>query len=188
MMSREALALCPHPPPCDGCPRSGAPGIARAARDILREVARQQGLDEVPEYSGNLSGFRHRARLAIRGRVGSPKIGLFEADSHRVVHIPDCRVQHPLINEVAELVRRALVDARVTSYSDRAHLGLARYLQVVVERSSQSAQVVLVANTESAAPLGACLDLIREQLGSALHSLWLNINTSPTNTILGPEF
>jgi tRNA/tmRNA/rRNA uracil-C5-methylase (TrmA/RlmC/RlmD family) len=32
------------------------------------------------------------------------------------------------------------------------------------------------------------LDLIRERLGSKLHSLWWNKNTLRTNTILGPEF
>ena len=133
-------------------------------------------------------GFRHRARLAIRGRLGAPKIGLFEAGSHRVVHIPNCHVQHPLINEVAAAVRSALVEARVTCYSDRAHLGLARYLQVVVERHSATAQVVLVANTESIQPLTQCLDLIRERLGPRLHSLWLNFNTQANNTILGSEF
>jgi len=84
--------------------------------------------------------------------VGSPKLGLFELGTHRVVHIPTCSVHHPLINRVAAVVRRALVDARVSSYSDKAHLGLARYLQVVVERSSQSAQVVIVANSATPRP------------------------------------
>jgi len=105
-----------------------------------------------------------------------------------VVHIPNCRVQHPLINHVAGVVRRALVDARVTNYSERAHLGVARYLQVVVERRSQTAQVVIVANCETRDPLAACLDLIRERLGEDLHSLWFSPNLEHNNTILGPEF
>jgi 23S rRNA (uracil1939-C5)-methyltransferase len=138
--------------------------------------------------SGPTAGFRLRARLAIRGRLGSPKVGLFELGTHRVVHIPNCSVQHPLINRVAAVVRRALVDARVTSYSDKAHLGVARYLQVVVERSSQTAQVVIVANSATPAPLAACFELIREQLGSELHSLWFNANREGSNTILGPDF
>jgi len=138
--------------------------------------------------SGQMTGFRLRARLAIRGRLGSPKLGLFELATHRVVHIPHCSVQHPLINRVAAVVRRALVDARVTSYSDKAHLGLARYLQVAVERSSQTAQVVIVANSATPAPLAACFDLIRERLGSELHSLWFNANRERSNTILGAEF
>ena len=138
--------------------------------------------------SGQTAAFRLRARLAIRGRLGSPKLGLFELGSHRVVHIPNCSVQHPLINRVADVVRRALAETRITSYSDAAHMGIARYLQVVVERSSQTAQVVLVANSATSAPLAACLDLIRERLGSELHSLWFNANLERSNTILGIDF
>lgn len=173
---------------------------------MLDELARTHGLPEVFAHSGQTSdtgqtsdigriadtgqtsGFRMRARLAIRGRLGSPKLGLFEMGTHRVVHIPNCSVQHPLINRVAGIVRRALVEARVTSYSDRAHLGLARYLQVVVERSSQTAQVVMVANCTEPAPFAGCFELIRERLGSELHSLWFNANLGSSNVILGPDF
>ena len=182
------LTSCPHRPPCPGCPRFGARGIAPAARGALDELARAHGLPAVSVISGQTAGFRLRARLAIRGRLGSPKLGLFELGTHRVVHIPHCSVQHPLINRVAAVVRRAFVDARVTSYSDKAHLGLARYLQVVVERSSQTAQVVIVANSATPTPLAACFDLIRERLGSELHSLWFNANRERSNTILGPDF
>ena len=182
------MIVCPHRPPCPGCPRFGEPGVAPAARDALAELGRAHGLPEVAVISGQTTGFRHRARLAIRGRLGSPKIGLFELDTHHVVHIPNCAVQHPLINRVAGVVRRALVDARITAYSDGARLGLARHLQVVVERRSQSAQVVLVGNSASAEPFAACFELIRERLGSELHSLWFNANCEHTNTILGADF
>ena len=183
-----AVHSCPHRPPCPGCPRFGEPGIASPVFAALRDLAQAHGLPDVTVMSGATHGFRHRARLAIRGRVGSPKIGLFELDTHRVVHIPNCSVHHPLINRVAAVVRRALVDAKVTSYSEAAHLGLARYLQVVVERSSQTAQVVLVGNCARAEPLAACLNLIRDQLGTDLHSLWFNSNSERSNAILGPSF
>jgi tRNA/tmRNA/rRNA uracil-C5-methylase (TrmA/RlmC/RlmD family) len=187
---REAgqLTSCPHRPPCPACPRFGEQGIAASARGALSNLARTHGLPEASVVSGKTSGFRLRARLAIRGRLGSPKLGLFELDTHRVVHIPSCSVQHPLINRVAAVVRRAIVEARVTSYSDGAHLGLARYLQIVVERSSQTAQVVMVANSATPEPLAVCLDLIRERLGRDLHSLWFNANLERSNTILGPDF
>jgi len=188
MRQAHVIPPCPHRPPCPGCPRFGEPGIAPGARDALAELARAHGLPEVAVVSGQTAGFRHRTRLAIRGRLGSPKIGLFELDTHHVVHIPNCAVQHPLINRVAGVVRRALVDARITAYSDGAHLGLARYLQVVVERRSQSAQVVLVGNSASAEPFAACFELIRARLGSELHSLWFNANCEHTNTILGTAF
>ena len=179
---------CSHRPPCPGCPRFGKAGIARAAHEALEDAARSHGLAAVTVISGAATGFRLRARLAIRGRVNSPKLGLFELGTHHVVHIPHCQVQHPLINRVAGVVRRALVDAGITSWSDKAHLGVARYLQVVVERESQSAQVVLVANAQDIEPLSACFALIREGLGDDLHSLWFNANRDPSNTILGSGF
>ena len=182
------MQACPHRPPCPGCPRFGEPGIALHASGTLDELARNHALPRVQLVSGQTAGFRHRARLAIRGRLGTPKLGLFELDTHRVVHIPNCSVHHPLINQVANVVRRALVDARVTSYSDAAHLGLARYLQVVVERSSQTAQVVIVANSATPEPLTECSNLIRERLGKDLHSLWFNANLERSNIILGPNF
>ena len=142
----------------------------------------------MPVTVGPTTGFRHRARLAIRGRLEAPKLGLFLPGTHRVVTVPNCRVHHPLVNEVAAVVRGALVDAHVPPYSERAHAGLARYLQVVVERASRTAQVTLVANAAGVEPLAPCLALIRERLGSRLHSLWLNANVVRTNTILGTDF
>ncbi|HEX4049743.1 MAG TPA: hypothetical protein VHY19_02535 [Steroidobacteraceae bacterium] len=138
--------------------------------------------------SGPVAAFRSRARLAIRGRIGTPKIGLFEEGTHRVVHVPQCRVHHPLINRVAETVRGALIDARVPPYSDAAHLGVARYLQVAIERRSQSAQVVLIANSVTSEPLAQALGWIRERLGNDLHSLWFNSQCARGNAILGPAF
>ena len=184
---REALA-CPHRPPCPGCPRFGEPGIAPTAFVALEALARTHDLPGVPVVSGATHAFRLRARLAIRGRQGAPKLGMFQLGTHRVVAIPNCIVQHPLINRAAAVVRRALVDADVTPYSEATHLGLARYLQVVVERSSQTAQVVVVGNCPTAEPLATCLELIRERLGGELHSLWFSAHCERSNVILGTEF
>jgi tRNA/tmRNA/rRNA uracil-C5-methylase (TrmA/RlmC/RlmD family) len=127
-------------------PRFGEAGIASGATETLASSHDSMACRTLPLFSGATSGFRLRARLAIRAGPGT-KIGMFELGTHRLVHIPHCIVQHPLINRTAAVVRRALVDADVAPYSDGVHRGLARYLQVVVERGSQRAQVVLVANS-----------------------------------------
>jgi tRNA/tmRNA/rRNA uracil-C5-methylase (TrmA/RlmC/RlmD family) len=179
---------CPHRPPCPGCPRFGEAGIAPVALAALQALAQRHGVAAVPVVTGAATAFRMRARLAIRGRPGTPKIGMFEAGSHRVVTIPNCVIHEPLINRVSAFVRRALVDADVPPYVEATHRGIARYLQVVVERATRTAQVVLVGNCETAEPLAAALDLIRERLGDELHSLWFNAQSERTNTILGPKF
>jgi 23S rRNA (uracil1939-C5)-methyltransferase len=137
---------------------------------------------------GARRGFRHRARLAVRGRQGRAKIGIFAQGSHRVVDIPACEIHHPLINRVATALKRAMRQLESSSYSDSAHLGLVRGLQVAVERSSQTAQIVLICNaasSESARPLLECLE---RELAEAVHSLWWNGNPDVTNRILGDSF
>jgi len=188
-MGRPAVvATCPHRPPCPGCPRFGAPGLSGSARALLAALAEDAGLLPPAIVEGAPFGYRHRARLAVRGRAASPKIGIFQEGSHRVVDIPHCLVHHPLVNEVATATKAALRRTGVSPYADRAHRGMLRYLQVVVERRSASAQVVLVANDESPDALEPVAREIERALGARLHSLWWNGNPARTNTILGPAW
>jgi 23S rRNA (uracil1939-C5)-methyltransferase len=179
---------CPHRPPCPGCPRFGEPGLAREAWAALAGLSRDAGLPPPVVEEGAPFGWRHRARLAVRGRAGSPKIGIFQEGSHRIVDVPRCLVHHPLVNRVAAAVRDAVRATGTAPYADRPHRGLLRYLQVVVERPSGRAQVVLVANGTDPAPLAPLADHLRAALGDVLHSLWWNGNPERTNAILGPEW
>jgi tRNA/tmRNA/rRNA uracil-C5-methylase (TrmA/RlmC/RlmD family) len=124
----------------------------------------------------------------VRGRSGSPKIGIFQAGTHRVADIPRCRVHHPLVNEVAAAARTAIRVTGVRPYAERPHRGALRALQVAIERSSRTAQIVLVGNASVPDPLAALADVLAEALGGSLHSLWWNGNPERTNTILGPHW
>lgn len=142
---------------------------------------------------GRALAHRHRARLMVRGRARAPRIGIFERGSHRVVHIPRCAVHHPVINRVAGELALAMRDVACPPYSDVPHRGCVRALQVVVERATQRAQVVIVTNdaTPEATPSAIeLLDALARRLASAglLHSLFWNGNPARTNTILGPHW
>lgn len=117
----------------------------------------------------------------------NPKIGIFEEGTHRVVHIPNCAVHHPLINHVVREVRRCLVEHQIAPYSELAHLGCIRALQIVVERDSESAQLVIVTRDENV-KLHALFASVQARLGHQLHSLWWNTNPDRTNTVLGSHF
>lgn len=178
--------ICPHQPLCPGCPRLALPGVAPTALARLTALAARLAAPEPRVHPSPPTGFRHRARLAIRGRADAPKLGIFETGTHRVVHIPRCLVHHPLINRVAAVVRSALAQHRVPTYSDSAHAGVARYLQIVVERESQRAQLTLVTSGSTPAGLEPVFTSLREALGQELHGLWWNGNPDRTNSILGP--
>ncbi len=179
------VPVCPHQPSCPGCPRLSALGPPPEPLGRLQALAAKVGIPPPALHLGPPTAFRRRARLAIRGRADAPKLGIFEAGSHRAVHIPRCLVHHPVVNRVAAAVREALARHRVATYSDSAHAGIARYLQVVVERESDRAQVTLITNGASSEPVHAVLNELPSLLGPELHSLWWNGNPERTNTILG---
>ena len=184
----QAIEPCPHRPPCPGCPRYGEAGLAPAAVARLAALAAKAGLPPPRVLEGARFQYRLRARLMVRGRSLSPRIGIFEAGSHRVVDMPHCRVHHPLVNRVAAAARAAIRATRTRPYAERSHEGLLRALQVVVERQSQTAQLVLVGNGGDPAPLEPLAEAMAAALGSALHSLWWNGQPARSNVILGPHW
>jgi tRNA/tmRNA/rRNA uracil-C5-methylase (TrmA/RlmC/RlmD family) len=182
------MSVCPHRPPCPGCPRFGEPGIAPAAFHALAALATEAGLAPPTVVQGEPFGYRHRARLMIRGRATSPKVGIFQEGSHRIVDVPSCLVHHPLVNRVAAAVKTAVRRTGVRPYADAPHAGRLRAVQVVVERRSRSAQVVLVGNGGDPEPLAGVAHAVETELGAALHSLWWNGNPERTNVVLGSRW
>jgi 23S rRNA (uracil1939-C5)-methyltransferase len=177
---------CVHRPPCPGCPRLGDLLATSPALEPLRELGAQHGVAvEVLERPAR--GYRMRSRLAVRGRVREPKIGLFEEGSHWVADIPECLVHHVAINRTADALRRAIQVSGTTPYTEATHRGYLRYVQIVVERSSQRVQVVLVGNCETPEPLAGLCDVLQRELGDRLQGLFFSAQTAKSNAILGPR-
>lgn len=187
---RSSTLRCPHRPPCPGCPRLGealalADAPSGSKLDALARFAQQAGVALELGPAVSPLGYRNRARLAIRGRSSSPKIGIFQAGSHRIADIPRCLVQHPGINDTVALLKHAIRKTGVEPYADAAHRGLLRYAQLVVERPTQTVQLVLVVNSDDPAALAPLLDQMRADLGPRLHSAFVSPNTTRSNAILG---
>jgi 23S rRNA (uracil1939-C5)-methyltransferase len=182
------IAPCTHRPPCPGCPRYGERGLSGTATSVLAKLADRTGavLDAVVE--GPPLAFRVRARLAVRGRSRSPKLGIFQEGTHAIADIPSCTIQHPRINEAARVVRHAIRASGVSPYADRPHVGLLRYVQIVVERPTARVQVVLVTNDSSEKSILPMAALLAESLGARLQGLWWNGNPERTNAIFGPDW
>ncbi len=187
--TREApgddATTCPHRPPCPGCPRYGDAAVAPRARERLAAFASEHGTPLRDDVAGTGFGSRHRARLMVRGRTRTPKVGIFQEGTHRIVDIPECRIHHPTINRVAAVLRAAARDLGIASYADGPHRGSLRALQVVVESRTGRAQCVLVENAASPGEVAGLADPLREALGETLHSLWWNGQPERSNAILG---
>lgn len=183
----STLSDCPHRPPCPGCPRLGESGPPQNGRDIAAQLAGAAGLAPPPLHTFPSAGYRHRARLAVRGRARSPKIGLFQAASHRIADTPRCPVHHASINWAAEQLRSAIRETGTEPYADRPHRGQLRYVQFVAQRETNRVQVVLVANGPNPETLGALPKVLERNMGARLQGLFVNAQPERSNSILGPK-
>jgi 23S rRNA (uracil1939-C5)-methyltransferase len=179
---------CTHRPTCPGCPHFGTPGLSQATYDRIEQLAGETKATLAPLAEATPNAHRHRARLMVRGRARSPKVGLFQAGTHRIADIPNCPIHHPLINSSAQALKAAIRASGLAPYTDNAHRGWVRALLVVVERSTQTVQIVVVTNSSHSDPCAEMLGDLESALGPELHSLWWNGNPERTNTILGPHW
>lgn len=154
----------------------------------MEDLAQRYGAKLEEPVFGASSGFRVRAKLAVRGRANSPKLGIFQEGSHRIVDIPRCPIQHETINAAAAALRHAMKTCSVSPYADRPHVGAVRAAQVVVERSSKRAQLTVVENAQQPGALADLFSVLQDSLGEQLHSLWWNGNPERSNVVLGPHW
>lgn len=135
---------------------------------------------EIPIWSGKPSGWRIRAKLAVRQQDGKRAIGLFAPGTHRVIDLIDCKDHHPLINHALSVIR----EANFIAYDEKSSSGDLRYIQLTVSRCMGKVQLVLVANGKN-----KCLDLAEElRKKFDWHSIWINVCEGVTNTIFGREW
>jgi 23S rRNA (uracil1939-C5)-methyltransferase len=155
---------------------------------VLAGLAERTGAALDPVVEGAALGYRVRARLAVRGRSNSPKLGIFQEGTHAIADIPSCTIHNPRINATARHLRSAIRASGVAPYADRPHVGLLRYVQIVVERSSGRVQVVLVTNDSSEQAIVPMAAMLAESLGASLQGLWWNGNPGRTNAIFGSRW
>lgn len=137
--------------------------------------------------------WRHRAKVAVRGSVGNPQIGLFKCFSHEVFSIPHCLVHHPSLNRAFSCVEKWMKDNRIVPYEESAGKGELRYLQGVVQRKSGKVQLSLVFNSssknkEQTNRICSLVKLLNKQEPSLWHSLWINFHAQQSNIIFGSEW
>ncbi|MDD9966583.1 MAG: hypothetical protein OXR73_10180 [Myxococcales bacterium] len=137
---------------------------------------------------GTAAGYRHRARLAVRGRAASPKLGLFQAGTHRIVDIPACLVHHPRINAVADAVKAAVRESGFSPYADGPHRGLIRYVQVMLDAAAEHVQLVVVTNSDVPEDVSALWPLLQDRLGASLQGLFWNGHPTRDNAVLGSHW
>jgi 23S rRNA (uracil1939-C5)-methyltransferase len=140
-----------------------------------------------PIHTGHPTGWRVRSKLAVRGKIGAPLIGLFKPGTHEVEALLDSPDHHPRINQAIRLVKDWMIRYRIEPYHEMQHRGQIRYIQCVVQRDTGKIQLAC-AVTHMKEMEGLLDHLIEDSPKDFWHSLWINHHPSRSNTIFSDQW
>jgi 23S rRNA (uracil-5-)-methyltransferase RumA len=182
---------CPVYTECGGCQLQHIdPRLQRRLKRELVEEAfrRYTGLAEIPikptvrmEEPWN---YRNKAQLPLKRLGGRVTMGMFSAKSHRLVEMEDCLVQHPLVNETLQEVRKAVEQLGIPIYDGQTHTGVLRHVVARIGFATEELQVVLVTRTPSFAREEELVKEICRRV-PRVKSIVLNHNPERTSLVFG---
>ena len=176
---------CDYFPVCSGCDFQGQELVPPIWSSLQEFFTKRAPDAELPLIYQEPQGWRFRAKLAVRGSVDFPRIGLFQRGTHNVVSIPHCPLHHKAILKSYQQVMQTMISAQIMPYNEST--GIVRYLQFLVEKKSQTVQLSIVVNAaEPTKKLSTWVNHLYSLGG--FHSIWLNFNTEKTNNIFSENW
>ena len=192
---RRVEPMCPLYGRCGGCKAQHVEYDAglRLKQHIVSQTLRRLGKLENPpvlETLGSKYPWRYRNKgeyaIATDKATNTPVIGLCEANSHRVVQVEDCLLQHPLSVQVLRAVSRWMQINCISAWDSAPKSeGGPRYL---VTRVTHSGDVMaVICTTGRKIPnTGNLQDMINEETGGKLRSLYqLTLAPKPAHALDG---
>lgn len=177
---------CPLFSTCSGCKiiqDVRSPEIWREMLDFFKGIYPF----DLELVSDEITHWRSRAKLAVRGSFQNPKIGLFEEGSHKVVDMGSCPMHYPNMDKALEEIRKEITKCQVKPYEEIGHKGRLRYFQMVIQKTTGKIQLSLVFNSKELEKNE--IEFVKQLYKTGFfHSIWINYLPEKTNTILGNQW
>lgn len=184
-------APCPVFGICGGCQiqHLSYEGQLAAKEDILREAfTRYAGIDNVRMKPilgmEHPWGYRNKAQLQLGMQQEGMIAGLYAADSHKLIDITGCPIQHPKINEAVDKTRNVLQRLQIPVYKDKSGQGLVRTIVARWGFQSEELQITLITTSDKLPHREELIKSLRLELPE-LTSIALNVNPKNTSLIFG---
>jgi 23S rRNA (uracil-5-)-methyltransferase RumA len=130
--------------------------------------------------------YRNKSQFQLGEEKGKVIAGLYSLDSHRLINVPECIVQHPMTNEVTNTVKDIIADLKIPIYNERTKKGIVRTIVTRVGIQTGEVQVVLVTAKKDLPKKDLILLEIKKRLPGVV-SIIQNVNPRQTSIIFGDE-
>ncbi len=138
--------------------------------------------------SKEITEYRSKVKLAVRGSFLLPQIGLFREGTHEIVDMPFCPLHYPVIDEACALIRKKITEHKIEPYAENTRKGRLKYIQMLVNRKTNKIQVSFIFNDNllNKNEIKFLEDLYLNSI--FFHSVWVNLFPGSSNTILGDNW
>jgi 23S rRNA (uracil-5-)-methyltransferase RumA len=187
--------LCPVYEQCGGCQLQHLKydQQLKEKRDIvIQSLERHTKLPvetlDIRETIGmeNPWGYRNKSSFQVGEKDGKVLAGLYGLNSHQLINIDQCAVQHSQTNDATAKVKQILEELRIPIYNERTRKGIIRTIVTRVGVQTGELQVVLITSEKELPKKELIITEIQKQLPN-VKSIVQNINGEKTSLIFGEE-
>lgn len=130
--------------------------------------------------------YRNKSQFQVGEIKGNIIAGLYSMNSHKLIDIPNCIVQHPATNKAVRVVKEILNDLKIPVYNERKRTGIVRTIVARVAVGTGEVQVVLITAKKDLPKKDLIVREIQKRLPE-VKSIIQNINGKKTSLIFGDE-
>ena len=187
--------ICPVYEECGGCQLQHLDYSQqlKEKRDIvIQSLERHTNLPidqmDIRETMGmeNPWNYRNKGQFQVGQKDGKILAGLYGINSHNLVHIDQCAVQHTKTNKAIGTVRKVLQKLQIPIYSEKSKKGIVRTVVARVGIQTGELQIVLITAKKELPQKEQIVEEIKKRLPE-VKSIMQNVNGEKTSLIFGEE-
>ncbi|TKC16250.1 23S rRNA (uracil(1939)-C(5))-methyltransferase RlmD [Robertmurraya kyonggiensis] len=130
--------------------------------------------------------YRNKSQFQVGNRDGQVLAGLYGINSHKLINIQQCAVQHPLTNKATEAVKRILQELNISIYNEKTRKGIVRTIVARVGIQTGELQIVLITSQKELPKKNILVEKIKTHVPE-VKSIVQNVNGQKTSLIFGDE-
>lgn len=131
-------------------------------------------------------GYRNKSSFQVAAKNGKVLAGLYGLNSHQLIDIEHCAVQHSQTNEAVAAVKKILEDLQIPIYNEKTRKGIVRTIVTRVGVQTGELQVVLITTQKDLPKKELIIKEIQKRLPN-IKSIVQNINGQKNSLIFGNE-
>ena len=186
---------CPVYDQCGGCQIQHLEYAQqlKEKRDIVKQAFEKYMKKDVERLNiketigmDNPWNYRNKSQFQVGTKDGQIIAGLYGINSHNLIDIPNCIVQHPFSNEITVTVKEAMQQLGIPAYDEKKKSGIVRTVIVRTGFATGEVQVVIVTISEKLPKKNQLIPMILKK-HPEVKSIVQNVNNKDTSLIFGDK-